>query len=125
KEWLHEKVYILAGVFPLKSAKMARFMVEKLGAVVPTHIMDRMENAPNPKAEGLSIAVRTIKALKKVDGVRGVHLMPVGWDGVVPTLRKDAGLAPGPEPAVREPRVREVRSPGVPTRNSLSPTRPP
>src|SRR5438309_1099170 len=100
KEWLHEKVYILAGVIPLKSAKMARFMVEKLGAVVPKHIMDRMEKAPNPKAEGLSIAVRTIKALKKVDGVRGVHLMPVGWDGVVPRLVTDAGLAPRPETAV-------------------------
>src|SRR5213080_4531962 len=100
KEWLHENVYILAGVIPLKSAKMAQFMVEKLGAVVPTHIMDRMENAPNPKAEGLSIAVRTIKALKKVDGVRGVHLMPVGWDGVVPRLVTDAGLAPRPETAV-------------------------
>src|SRR5947209_4398866 len=100
KEWLHEKVYILAGVMPLKSAKMARFMVEKLGAVVPKHIMDRMENAPNAKAEGLSIAVRTIKALKKIDGVRGVHLMPVGWDGVVPKLVKDAGLAPRPETAV-------------------------
>src|SRR5207247_1890461 len=37
KEWLHDKVYILAGVIPLKSAKMARFMVEKLGAVVPKH----------------------------------------------------------------------------------------
>src|SRR2546425_11335393 len=99
KEWLHEKVYILAGVIPLKSAKMARFMVEKLGAVVPKHIMDRMENAPNAKAEGLSIAVRTIKALKKIDGVRGVHLMPVGSDGVVPKLVKDAGLAPRPETA--------------------------
>src|SRR3989440_9118035 len=100
KEWLHEKVYILAGVIPLKSAKMARFMVEKLGAVVPKHILDRMENAPNAEAEGLSIALRTIKALKKIDGVRGVHLMPVGWDGVVPKLVKDAGLAPRPETAV-------------------------
>ena len=97
KEWLHEKVYILAGVIPLKSSKMARFIVEKLGAVVPKHIMDRMEKAPNPKAEGVSIAVRTIKALKKVEGVRGVHLMPVGWDSVVPKLVKDAGLTPRPD----------------------------
>src|SRR3989441_11816482 len=100
KEWLHEKVYILAGVIPLKSLKMARFMEDKLGAVVPKHIMDRMENAPNATAEGVSIAVRTIKALKKIEGVRGVHLMPVGWDGVVPKLVKDAGLAPRPETAV-------------------------
>jgi methylenetetrahydrofolate reductase (NADPH) len=100
KEWLHEKVYILAGVIPLKSAKMVRFMVEKLGAMVPKHIMDRMEKAPNPKAEGVSIAVRTVKALKKVEGVRGVHLMPVGWDGVVPKVVKEAGLMPRPDASV-------------------------
>src|SRR2546428_3010934 len=98
KEWLHEKVYILAGVIPLKSAKMARFMVEKLGAVVPKHILDRMERAPNPKAEGVSIAVRTIKALKKIEGVRGVHLMPIGREEVVPDIVTQAGLLPRPDP---------------------------
>src|SRR5437762_1111570 len=101
KEWLHEKVYILAGVIPLKSAKMARFMVEKLGAVVPKHILDRMEHAPNPKAEGVSIAVRTIKALKKIEGVRGVHIMPIGWEEVVPDLVQEAGLLPRPDPTPR------------------------
>lgn len=99
KEWLHDKVYILAGVVPLKSARMARFMVEKIGAVVPKHIMQRMENAPNPKAEGVSIAVRTIKALKKIEGVHGVHLMPIGWEEVVPEVVKEAGLFPRPEVA--------------------------
>src|SRR5437016_602736 len=98
KEWLHDKVYILAGVIPLKSAKMARFMVEKLGAVVPKHILERMEGAPNPKAEGVSIAVRTIKALKKIEGVRGVHIMPIGWEEIVPDLVREAGLLPRPEP---------------------------
>jgi len=97
KEWLHEKVYILAGIIPLKSSEMARFMAEKLGAVVPGHIFDRMERAPDPKAEGLSIAVRTIKAVKKIEGVRGVHIMPVGWDEVVPRLVPEAGLLPRPE----------------------------
>ncbi len=99
KEWLHEKVYILAGVIPLKSPKMARFMTEKLGAVIPKQIMDRMEKAPNPKAEGLSIAVRTVKALKRIDGVSGVHIMPVGWESIVTELVKEAGLFPRPEPA--------------------------
>lgn len=100
KEWLHEKVYILAGVVPLRSAKMARFMVEKLGATVPKHILDRMEKAPDPRAEGISIAVRTVKALRKIDGIRGVHLMPVGRDGVVPTVVQEAGLLPRPEPSL-------------------------
>ena len=100
KEWLHEKAYILAGVIPLRSVKMARFMVEKLGATVPKHIMDRMEKAPDPKAEGVSIAVRTVKALRKIDGIRGVHLMPVGRDGVVAKVVKESGLLPRPEPSL-------------------------
>ena len=60
--------------------------------------MDRMEKAPNPKAEGLSIAVRTVKSIKKIEGVRGVHIMPVGWEDIVPDLVKEAGLYPRPEP---------------------------
>jgi methylenetetrahydrofolate reductase (NADPH) len=96
KEWLHEKVYILAGVIPLSSSEMTRFMIEKLGVVVPKHILDRMESAPDPKAEGLSIAVRTIKAVKKIEGVRGVHLMPVGWADIVPRLAQEGGLLPRP-----------------------------
>jgi methylenetetrahydrofolate reductase (NADPH) len=98
KEWLHEKVYILAGVIPLSSSEMTRFMIEKLGVVVPKHILDRMESAPDPKAEGLSIAVRTIKAVKKIEGVRGVHLMPVGWADIVPRLAQEGGLLPRPGP---------------------------
>ncbi|TMA01045.1 MAG: hypothetical protein E6J97_03295 [Methanobacteriota archaeon] len=97
---LHPKIFagILAPRIPLKSAKMARFMVEKLGAVVPKHILDRMDRAPNPKAEGVSIAVRTIKALKKIEGVRGVHIMPIGWEEIVPDLVREAGLLPRPDP---------------------------
>lgn len=98
KEWLHEHVHILPGVVPLKSAKMAHFMAEKVpGVVIPKEIVRRMEEAPDPKAEGLAIAVRTIRALRKVDGVRGVHIMPVNWEEIVPRLVADAGLLPRPE----------------------------
>jgi methylenetetrahydrofolate reductase (NADPH) len=99
KEWLHEKVFILAGVIPLKSAKMARFLVDHLGAAIPRHILERMEKAPHPQAEGVSIAVRTIKALQKIEGVRGVHLMPAGWADVLPGLAKEAGLTNRPDVA--------------------------
>src|SRR3990170_355113 len=98
KEWLHTHVHILAGIIPLHSARMAKFMVEKIGVVIPKHIMDRMEKAPNPKAEGISIALRTIKAMRKIEGVRGVHIMPITWDEVVPELVKEAGLHPRPTP---------------------------
>lgn len=97
KEWLHERVQILAGVIPLRSPKMAKFMAEKVpGIVIPKDIMERITKAPDPKAEGISIALRTIKALRKVEGVHGVHIMAVNWEDVVPTLVKEAGLLPRP-----------------------------
>src|SRR2546427_133131 len=58
---------------------------------------EMVEQAPNPRSEGVSIAVRTIKALKKIEGVHGVHVMPIGWEEIVPEIVKDAGLFPRPE----------------------------
>ncbi len=97
KEWLHEHAHILAGVIPLRSARMAHFMAEKVpGVVVPRDILHRMSTAPDPKAEGLSIALRTVKALQSIEGVHGVHLMAVNWEDAVPVLVRDAGLGPRP-----------------------------
>lgn len=99
KEWLHEHVHILAGVIPLRSAKMARFMAEKVpGVVVPRDLLHRMETAPDPRAEGLSIALRTIKALRSIEGVHGVHLMAVNWEEAVPVLVRESGLERRPRP---------------------------
>ena len=98
KEWLHDRVGILAGVMPLKSAKMARYVAEKVpGIVVPQAVIARMERASDPKAEGLRIALETIQSLRKVAGVRGVHLMPVNWDEAVPEIAVRAGLFPRPD----------------------------
>ncbi len=97
KEWLHKHVHILAGVIPLRSPKMAHFMAEKVpGVVIPRDVLRRIDQAPDPKAEGLSLALRTIKALRKIEGVHGVHIMAVNWEDVVPTLVKEAGLLPRP-----------------------------
>ena len=101
KEWLHEHVHILAGVIPLRSARMARFMAERVpGVVVPREILHRMSTAPDPRAEGMSIALRTIRALRAIDGVHGVHLMAVNWEEAVPALVREAGL--GRPPASRD-----------------------
>ncbi len=98
KEWLHKHVHILAGVIPLRSPKMAHFMAEKVpGVVIPKDILKRIDQAPDPKAEGLSLALRTIKALRKIEGVHGVHIMAVNWEDIVPTLVKEAGLIPRPD----------------------------
>lgn len=95
KEWLHEHVHILAGVIPLRSAKMAHFMAEKVpGVVIPREILHRMNTAPDPKAEGMGIALHTLKALQSIEGVHGVHLMAVNWEEAIPALVRDAGLGP-------------------------------
>src|SRR6266540_1591077 len=97
KEWLHEKVHILAGVVPLKSAKSARFMAEKVpGVVMPADLPARLEKAGDPKSEGLRIAVEAVTALRKIDGVHGVHLMAVNWEEAIPAIVKAAGLHPRP-----------------------------
>jgi len=97
KDWLHEKARVLAGVMPLKSARMARFVDQKVpGIVVPPALVHRMERAPDPRAEGVRIAVETIEALREIDGVRGVHLMAVEWEGVVQDVATAAGLLPRP-----------------------------
>jgi len=97
KEWLHEKVYVLAGIMPLKSAKMAKFVDEKVpGISVPPALIQRIAKAPDPKAEGIRIAVEAIESLEKIEGVRGVHLMAVEWPTAVPTIAEAAGLHPRP-----------------------------
>lgn len=97
KEWLHERVHILAGVIPLKSAKTARFMAEKVpGVVIPREIIERLDRAADPKAEGLQIALRTVGDLRRIEGVHGVHIMAVNWEEIVPALVREAGLHPRP-----------------------------
>jgi methylenetetrahydrofolate reductase (NADPH) len=97
KEWLHDKVSILAGIIPLKSAKTARFLDEKVpGIFIPPRIKDRMAKASDPKAEGVRIALETIESLRAIEGIRGVHLMAVGWEDIVPTIVQKAGLHPRP-----------------------------
>ena len=97
KEWLHQKVYTLAGVLPLKSARMARFLDEKVpGISIPPQTVQRITKATDGKAEGLRIALEAIEAMRKVEGVHGVHLMAVEWEDAVPRIVKDAGLFPRP-----------------------------
>jgi len=98
KEWIHEKLHILAGVVPLKSAKVARFMNEKVpGVVVPPAVVKRLEKSSDAKAEGLAIAVEAVQALQKVEGVRGIHLMAVNWEEAVLSIVRRSGLLPRPE----------------------------
>ena len=118
---LHEKVYILAGVAPIKSLGAARYMATKVpGMDVPQEIIDRMAAAvkgiPSPKAikdpeekrevrrrrreaweaEGIKICVEVIQQVREIPGVSGVHIMAIEWEEAVPEIVERAKLLPRP-----------------------------
>ncbi|UCD92006.1 MAG: methylenetetrahydrofolate reductase, partial [Methanobacteriota archaeon] len=94
---LTEKVHILGGVIPLKSAGAAKYIKNKVaGMLVPDELIDRMKNAEDQKQEGIKIAVETIEQLKNMKGVSGVHIMAIEWEEKVPEIAKEAGLLPRP-----------------------------
>jgi methylenetetrahydrofolate reductase (NADPH) len=97
---LHEKVHILAGVTPLKSVGMARYMKEKVAGIeIPDEIIERMKKAGREKAkeEGINICVEQIQRLRKIPGVHGIHLMAIEWEEVVHEIVERAGLLPRPK----------------------------
>ena len=90
---LHEKCTILAGVMPVKSEKALLHMKKEVpGVKISDEYVDRMKEARDPKEEGIKIAVELIRALRKIKGVRGIHLMPTLWESITPVIVKEAGL---------------------------------
>ncbi|MGB2800652.1 MAG: methylenetetrahydrofolate reductase [Dehalococcoidia bacterium] len=84
-------VPILAGVIPLKSVGMARFMNKNVsGVFVPEELIDKMAKAEDKAATGMDIAANLIKELKHI--CQGVHLMAIGWEKRVPAILDAAGL---------------------------------
>ncbi len=96
---LHEQISILAGITPLKSAGMARYMKNKVpGMDVPDEVIKRIAGVPKEKQaeEGINISIETIERLKEVEGVRGFHVMAIEWEQKVPEIVKRSGLLPRP-----------------------------
>ncbi len=116
---IHEQTYILAGVGPLKSPGMARYMKNSVpGILVPDELIDRMTAAGQPwagkskdeltpqdkrdranawKQEGIQICIELIQQLRQVKGVAGVHIMAIEWEEAVKPIVEGAGLYPRPE----------------------------
>jgi methylenetetrahydrofolate reductase (NADPH) len=105
--WLNElarrdilgKVFILVGITPLKSYKMALHMTEVPGVYVPEALLKRMEaadGAGNAAEEGVQIALELVGKIKGYEGqgVHGLHIMPVMWEEIIPRIITEAGLLP-------------------------------
>lgn len=97
---LTEKVYIMAGVTPLKSVGMAKYMKNRVpGMDVPDDVVKRMADTPKEKQaeEGVKICIETIQRLKECKGVSGFHIMAIEWEDKVPEIVKETGLYPRPQ----------------------------
>lgn len=94
---LDKEVHILAGIIPIKSVGMARYMKDNVSGIsVPDDIVIRMEEAKDAKEEGVKIALEIIDHLKEVEGIHGIHIMAVAWEDIVPVIVERAGLLPRP-----------------------------
>jgi len=113
--WLNElakrdvldKVYILVGVTPLKSLKMAQYMHHDVpGVFIPDKLLQRLEAAGDgAEEEGVQISLEIIEAIRTRQGVNGIHLMAVGWEEIVPRIVSEAGLQSSFVPGSKAPSV--------------------
>jgi methylenetetrahydrofolate reductase (NADPH) len=106
---LHRKTAILAGVGPVKSPGMVRHMrLNVPGLALPEAIDARLEDAGKGiedkearaqawREEGKRICVETIRQIREIEGVAGVHIMAIEWEEAVPEIVKAAGLRAGPQ----------------------------
>jgi len=100
EEGLTDKVHILAGVTPLRSARMARYMASSVaGMDVPESVIKRIAGVSREKAveEGIRICLEVIAELRQVKGVHGVHIMAIEGEEKVSEIVEAAGLMPRPE----------------------------
>jgi methylenetetrahydrofolate reductase (NADPH) len=103
KKWMHqaheegltEKAHILAGVTPLKSEGMAKYMAKRVaGMEVPEPVIKRMADASKKTAaqEGIKLCLETIAELREIKGVHGIHIMAIEWEEKVSEIVEAAGL---------------------------------
>jgi len=88
----HEvKLPFLIGISPLRSAKSARWMREKLyGTIIPDAVVERMEQAADPAAEGRRICIDLMREMATMPGVAGVHIMAPGNEAAVADVIREA-----------------------------------
>ena len=120
---LHEQVFILVGVGPLRSDRAAEYMRTNVpGVRIPDEVVERLRKTPKDRKreEGKQICVEIIEQVREIPGVAGVHVMAYRQEELVAEIIQAAGLLPRPRQAGRSrqderPRRRSeaTRAPGT------------
>jgi 5-methyltetrahydrofolate--homocysteine methyltransferase len=100
----------LVGITPIRSARAARMMAQVPGIRIPEALIARLDRSADPQEEGFQISLEIIDRVRRLQGVRGVHIMAVGWELIVPRMVREAALKQLParltEPAAEALTVR-------------------
>lgn len=95
---LFDRLSVLVGVAPPRSARSLQYMREHLpGVTVPDAVVERIERADEPEAEGVALTVEIVRGLRDIAGVAGVHVMGLGREQDVRRVIEGAGLLPRPD----------------------------
>lgn len=89
-----QKLPILIGISPIPSVRSARWMREKLfGTCIPDSIVERLEGAADPKAEGRRICIELLQELAETPGIGGAHIMAPQNYSAIPDVMAQSGVA--------------------------------
>jgi len=105
-----ERLSFIAGVGPLKSSGMAKYMRDHVpGMSIPDELVSRMEGMVADidnerkearrdawRAEGIDICIEGIQEIREIEGVAGVHIMGIEWEEAIRPITERAGLLPRP-----------------------------
>lgn len=95
---LTEKTAILAGIIVPRSGRMLKYMNDNVpGVVVPDSVIKRMEQAKDPKAEGIKLTVELIQQARDIKGIKGIHLQAIETEELLPEVISQAKLSPRPK----------------------------
>lgn len=97
-----ERVYILAGVGPLRSPRAAEFMRTHVpGVMIPDAVISRLEKSPSNRwrEEGMQICIELIEQIREIEGVAGIHVMAYRQEELVAEIVERVGLFPRVAPA--------------------------
>jgi len=90
---LHEKVFILAGVGPLASARSAEWIRTNVAGVhIPDAVIKRLKGADNQAQEGTNVCIDMVNQIREIEGVAGVHIMAHRQEHRVPEIVQKSGV---------------------------------
>jgi len=94
---LDKKVFILAGITPLKSLRMCeRMKFHVPGVDIPDKLYNRIKNSDDVKQEGFDVSCELIRDIRKIKGVHGIHITALFWEEIIPKLVEEVGLSVRP-----------------------------